>query len=112
MKLEASPVGEISAGMVKIQSQLDNISLQIQDIKKGKDICEEIWCTRCKTEGHHKYLCPTFIDYLASGLSRLPFFWCSKSIKYIRGSMVQSLSNKRRPPRRIFVFVEDSEYTR
>ena len=36
MKLESSPIGEIGAGMMQIQSQLANLTLQLQDIKKGK----------------------------------------------------------------------------
>ena len=53
--------------MAQTQSQLANMSLQIQDIKKGKEVCEDVWCTRCKSKGHHKDLCPTSIDYIASG---------------------------------------------
>ena len=43
------------------------MSLQIQDIKKGKETSKELWCTKCKIEGHHKHHCPAFLDYLASG---------------------------------------------
>ena len=32
MKLEASPVGKTRVGMMQIQSQLANLTLQIQDI--------------------------------------------------------------------------------
>ena len=46
MKLEASPLQEASAGMAQIQSQLANLTLQLQDIKKGKEIREEVWCTK------------------------------------------------------------------
>ena len=38
MKLESSPIGEISVGMMQILSQLANLMLQIQDIKKGKEV--------------------------------------------------------------------------
>lgn len=34
MKLEASPLQEASVGMAQIQSQLANLTLQLQDIKK------------------------------------------------------------------------------
>ena len=43
MKLEASPLGEIGVGMNQIQSQLVNLTIQLQDIKKGRDIHEEVW---------------------------------------------------------------------
>ena len=71
MKLEASPVGENGAVMMQIQPQLANIKLKIQNIKKGKEIPEEIWCTICIIECHHKYSCPTFLNYLASGVLNL-----------------------------------------
>ena len=58
IKLEASPVGETRFGMNQIQSQLTNLTIQLQDIKKEREHCEEIGCTRCHTEGHHKDQCP------------------------------------------------------
>ena len=54
MKLEASPIGDGAAGMGQIQSQLDNLMIQLQDIKKGKEAHEDLWCTKCKTDGHTK----------------------------------------------------------
>ena len=44
MKLEASPIRESAIGMNQIQVQLENLMLQLQHIKKGKDNCENIWC--------------------------------------------------------------------
>ena len=67
MKLEASPLQEASAGMAQIQSQLANLTLQLQDIKKGKEIREEVWCTKCRTEGHSKEHCLVYAEYLAAG---------------------------------------------
>lgn len=67
MKLEASPLQEASGGMVQIQSQLANLTLQLQDIKKGKEIREEVWCTKCKTKDHSKEHCPVYADFLAAG---------------------------------------------
>ena len=80
MNLEDSPVRETSFGMVQIQSKLDDMSLQIQDIKKGKEFHQDIWCTRCRTKGHHKDQCLAFHHYLTVGApkplsqSRIP--WC------------------------------------
>ena len=37
MKLEASPIRDGTVGMVQIQSQLANIMIQLQYIKKGKE---------------------------------------------------------------------------
>ena len=38
MKLEASPLAEISAGMTKLQNQLANVTLQLHEIKKGEEV--------------------------------------------------------------------------
>ena len=70
MKLQALAVGETGVGMMQIQSQLSNLMLQIQYIKKGDEM-KEVGCTRCRIEGHHKDSCPTFLKYLASGALKL-----------------------------------------
>ena len=67
MRLEASPMSESALGMDQLQQQLVNITLELQSLKKGKEVREEIWCTRCRTEGHSKEQCPIFVQYLASG---------------------------------------------
>ena len=66
MKLEASPIVERSTGIVHIQNQLANLTLQLHDIKKGEEVREEVWCTRCRTEGHSKDHCLVFEEYSAS----------------------------------------------
>ena len=80
MKLEASPIAETSVGMAQIQNQLENLTLQLQDIKKGKEVREEVWCTKCRTEGHSREQCPIYGEYLGSGaLNPLPQvrgLWC------------------------------------
>ena len=40
MNLEASTIGDGAAGMVHIQSQLANLTIQLQDINKGKEAYE------------------------------------------------------------------------
>ena len=65
MKLEASPLAKISFGMQQIESHLSNLTLQLQDIKKSKEIREKVWCTKCRTEGHSREHCPIFAGYLA-----------------------------------------------
>jgi hypothetical protein len=67
MKLEASPLAETSAGMSNLQNQLANLTLQLHEIKKGKEVEHELWCTKCKAQGHTKDNCPVFVDYIASG---------------------------------------------
>ncbi len=60
MKLEASPVRETSLGMAQIMTRVANLTLQLNDIKKGKEIREEVWCTKFKLKSHHKDQCPLF----------------------------------------------------
>lgn len=67
MKLEASPIAETSVWMAQIQSQLANLTLQLQDIKKGKETREEVWYTKYRTKGHSKEHFPIFVEYLDTG---------------------------------------------
>ena len=66
-KLEASPISDGAAGMVQIQPQLANLMIQLQDIKKGKESHEDLWCTKCRTDGHTKDNCTTFMNYISFG---------------------------------------------
>ena len=80
MKLEASHVGENAAGMNQIQAQLANLTMQLKEIKNGKENRDDLWCTRCHTDGHNKDTCPNFQNYLLSGapnpLSYGSVPWC------------------------------------
>ena len=53
MKLETAPVPD-NSGIAQIQAQLAEMSMELRDIKKGKANREEVWCTRCKEEGHDR----------------------------------------------------------
>ena len=44
MKLETAPV-EDNSGIAQIQAQLAEMDLELRDMKKGKSIHEEVWCT-------------------------------------------------------------------
>jgi len=66
MKLEASPVGD-GGGMVQVETQLASLTIQLEMLTKGKEKWEQVWCTKCRNEGHHKDECPTFVHYLATG---------------------------------------------
>ena len=67
MKLEAAPLAKTSTGMTNLQNQLANLMLQMHEIKKGKEITQELWCIKCKAQGHTKDNCPVFVEYLVSG---------------------------------------------
>ena len=63
---ETAHVGDNSR-IAQIQAQLAEMDLELHDMKKGKATREEVWCTRCKTEGHDKEQCPTLRNYLNTG---------------------------------------------
>ena len=65
MKLESSPVGD-SGGMSQVQTQLASLRIQLTKITKGKEKREQVWCTKCRTKGHHKDECSIFVQYLAT----------------------------------------------
>ena len=44
MKLETAPV-EDNYGIAQIQAQLAAMALELRDMKKGKAVREEVWCT-------------------------------------------------------------------
>ena len=44
MKLETAPV-EDNSSIALIQAQLAQMALELCDMKKGKSIREEVWCT-------------------------------------------------------------------
>ena len=67
MKLEASPLAETSTGMTNLQNQLANLMLQMHEIRKGKEIAQDIWCIKCKAQGHTEDNCLGFFEYLACG---------------------------------------------
>ena len=69
MKLEASPIGETTVDMNQIHAQLENLTIQLQDIKKEKEEHDDLWCTQCHVDEHTKDTCLTFQNYL---LSRAP----------------------------------------
>ena len=67
MKLEASPLAKTSTGMTNLQNQLANLTMQMHELKKGKEVAQDIWCIKCKAQGHTKDNCPVFVEYLATG---------------------------------------------
>lgn len=83
MNLEASPIIHTHAGVQNIQHQLANLTLELQDVNRGKETRLEVWCTKCKAEGHYKDQCLMFRDYLGSGANNRvnpgSSLWCAIS---------------------------------
>jgi hypothetical protein len=52
MKLKSSLV-RYNGGMVEVHKYLDSLMIQLVEHIKGKKKREQVWCTQCRTEGHH-----------------------------------------------------------
>jgi hypothetical protein len=62
----------------ELKDDLKNLTFPLKQ-NKNKDKWEVVWCTTCRTEGHHKNECPTFVQYMAVGMPNpLPLggLWC------------------------------------
>ena len=70
MKLETAPA-EDNSGIAQIQAQLTEMALELHDMTKDKSIREEVWCTRCRTEGHDKEQCTALRNYLNTSAPNL-----------------------------------------
>jgi len=73
--------------------QLKNLCLEMKILKQDSalwlEACEEVWCIKCKGQGHDKDHCPMFTNYLEgggpmplrleaqAGLSMAPALWCA-----------------------------------
>jgi hypothetical protein len=55
--------------MAQVQKQLSSLTIQLENLTKGKEKWEKVWCTKCRTEGHHKDEYSVFSQYLESGAS-------------------------------------------
>ena len=71
MKLEALSIAETSPRMVQIHNQLSNLTLKLQDIQKGNQVREEVWCTKCRIVGHSKEHYLVYTEYMVSGAPNL-----------------------------------------
>jgi hypothetical protein len=61
-----------------MKEDLNKLMFQLNQ-NKSKDKREFIWCTTCRTKGHHKNKCLTFAQYIAEGMpNSLPTrgLWC------------------------------------
>ena len=69
MKLEVAPREDAQFRVLKIQSQLEAMHLEIQNLcrDQGKEVGIDFWCIRCKGAGHTKGKCPLLSDYLQEG---------------------------------------------
>jgi hypothetical protein len=78
LQLEENQYQQTDPTIEELKEDLKNLTFQLNQ-NKNKDKREVVWCTTCRTEGHHKNECPTFTQYMAAGMPNpLPTggLWC------------------------------------
>jgi len=92
MRLHETPMQDSNLGVQQIHAQLQNLCLEMQSLKQEKivqpEVREEVWCMKCKGQGHDRDHCLVFAKYIAGGgsmplrpetqerLSTGPALWC------------------------------------
>ena len=71
MKLHETPIQDPNLGVQQFHAQLKNLFLEMQSLKQDKiahlEVRNEVWCIKCKGQGHDKDHCLVFANYLAGG---------------------------------------------
>jgi hypothetical protein len=78
LQLEENQYQQMDPTIEELKEDLKNLTFQLNQ-NKNKDKREVVWCTTCRMEGHHKNECPTFAQYMETGMPNpLPQggLWC------------------------------------
>ena len=71
MRLHETPIQDFVLGVQQIHEQLQNLCLEMKslkwDMKTQLEVHEEVWCIKCKGQGHSKDHCLVFANYLVGG---------------------------------------------
>lgn len=71
MRLHEIPIQDPGLGVYQIHVQLQNLCLEMKSLKQDRttrpEVHEEVWCIKCKGQGHDKDHCPVFTNYLVAG---------------------------------------------
>ena len=71
MRLHETPIQNPRLGFQQIHVQLQNLCLGMQSLKQDRvpqpEAREEVWCIKCKGQGHDKDHYLVFANYLAGG---------------------------------------------
>lgn len=70
MRLYETPIQDDNLGVQQIHTQLQKFFLEMQSLKKHKtaqsQARKEVWCLKCKCQGHDKDHCPIFVNYVVA----------------------------------------------
>ena len=71
MTLHETLIQDASLGVQQIHAELQNLCLEFQSLKKDRaahrEVCKEVWCLKCKSQGHDKDHCLDFVNYITGG---------------------------------------------
>ena len=70
MRLHETPMQDPNLGVQQIHIQLKNLCLEMQSLEQDKTVrpeMHEVWCLKCKTQGHEKDHCLVFENHIAAG---------------------------------------------
>jgi hypothetical protein len=59
LQLEENQYQQANPAIKELKEDMKNLMFQLNQ-NNNKDKREVVWCTTCRTEGHHKNECPTF----------------------------------------------------
>jgi hypothetical protein len=69
LQLEENQYLRTDPAIEELKEDLKNLTFQLNK-NKGKEKREVVWCTTCRTEGHHKNECPNFAQYMEIGVPK------------------------------------------
>jgi hypothetical protein len=81
LQLEENQYKHTDPVVEELRVDLKNLTFQLNQ-NKGKEKREVVWCTLCRTKGHHKNECPTFVQYLGEGF-QIPYPQEDHGVKYV-----------------------------
>jgi hypothetical protein len=71
MRLHETPIQDATLGVQQIHCGVAEPLLRIAELEERKEarpeVREEVWCLKCKSQGHDKDHCPVFVNYIAGG---------------------------------------------
>jgi hypothetical protein len=67
LQMEENQYQKTDPTIEELKEDLKNLTFQLNQ-NKSKEKREVVWCTTCRTKGHHNDECPNFAQYMATWL--------------------------------------------
>ena len=69
--MHETPIQDPNLGIQQIHVKLKKLCLEMQSLKQDRtarpEVHDEVWCVKCKGQGHDKDHCLVFANYLTRG---------------------------------------------